>query len=371
LLGSINIRSIVMQKLVNISNHPFGIKTVVLGRKRPTPGAPKLCLSKYLKTVALPTPPASCNYTAKAANALSNMYLNDQLGDCVIAGGYHIVGTETGNATGTPFVATSAQIIADYSAIGGYVLGNPATDQGCDEQTAMNYWKSHGFADGTKISGWLSVDATNQTEVMQAMYLFENLLFGLELPDAWINPTPSASGFVWGDGQPDPDNGHCIIGVGYNSTGVQIDTWGMIGTVTWAAVSHLCSAAGGGELYVLLTPDQIAKGQQVAPNGVAWSALIADFDALGGSVPVPAPPAPTPVPPTPVPVPPAPVPPTPVPPAPAPPAPPTPVPPTPVPPPPHPATPVTMQEACAWAVKGITQNWPAQQKCPHCNKIIA
>jgi hypothetical protein len=341
-----------MQNFISIHNHPFGVQNVALGRKRPAPGAHKLYLKNYLKTAVLPPAPASCSYTAKAANALSNMYLNDQLGDCVIAGGYHIVGTETGNATGAPFVATSSQIIADYSAIGGYVPGDPSTDQGCDEQTAMNYWQSHGFADGTKISGWLAIDATNQTEIMQAMYLFENLLFGIELPDAWINPTPSASGFVWSDGQPDPNNGHCVIGVGYNSTGVQIDTWGMIGTITWAAISHLCSSAGGGELYVLLTPDQVAKGQQTAPNGVAWSALIADFDSMGGNVPVP-----TPVPPTPVPVPPAPVPPTPVPPSPSP----QPVPTPPPVVPPAPQKVVTLQEAITWATKGLTQNWPTQK----------
>lgn len=315
-----------MPKIINVSNHPFGIQQLVLGRNRPTPGAPKLHFRDYFKTT-LPNAPASCSYTAKAANALSNMYLNDQLGDCVIAGGYHIVGTETGNATGSPFIATTKQITADYSAIGGYVPGNPSTDNGCDEQTAMNYWQSHGFADGTKLTGWLSVDATNKTEVMQAMFLFENLLFGIELPDAWVNPMPSASGFVWANGQPDPNNGHCVIGVGYDSQGVQIDSWGMIGTITWAAVSHLCSAAGGGELYVLLTPDQIAKGKQIAPNNVSWSNLIADFDALGGKVP--APPTPVPVPPTPIPVPPA------------------------------PTSAVTLQEACAWAVKGLTQNWPA------------
>ena len=38
--------------------------------------------------------------------------------------------------------------------------------------------------------------------------------------------------------------------------------------------------AAGGELYAVLSPDQLARGQQRAPNGIAWSNLIADFDAL-------------------------------------------------------------------------------------------
>lgn len=277
-----------MSKIISVNNHPLGIKQVVLGRNRPAPGGLKLSFKNYLRGANI-TVPTSCDYTSKAMNSLSNIYLNDQLGDCVIAGGYHIVGVETGNATGSPFVANQNQIIADYSAIGGYVPGNPSTDQGCDEQTAMNYWTSTGFADGSKLTGWLAVDATNQTEIMQAMYLFENLLFGIELPDTWISPFPSGNGFVWDVGTPDSNNGHCVAGVGYNSQGVQIDSWGMLGTITWQAIAQLCVAASGGELYVLLTPDQIANGQALAPNGVDWSTLVSDFDALGGNVPVPSP----------------------------------------------------------------------------------
>ena len=52
---------------------------------------------------------------------LGNVFLNDQLGDCVIAGGYHTIGTITANA-GNPFVASTSQVTADYSAIGGYIL---------------------------------------------------------------------------------------------------------------------------------------------------------------------------------------------------------------------------------------------------------
>lgn len=308
--------------------------TVKLGRKRPVSLGPHLKADRYFKA-NLPTPPTSCDYTAKASSVLANIYGNDTLGDCVIAGGYHITGVETGNA-GKVFQAASSQIIKDYSAIGGYVPGDESTDNGCDEVTALNYWQSHGFANGTKILGWLAVDPNNLTEVMQAMYLFENLVFGIELPDAWVNPFPSGNGFTWDvAGAADPNNGHCVVGVGYTSSGVLIDTWGMIGTMTWKAVQEYCNSQVGGQLFVMVTPDQLTAGQTKAPNGVAWTDLIADFDALGGHVPVPTPPAPTPVPPTPVP--------------------PTPVPPTPVPPTPVPTTVVTLAEAEQWALSLLNQ----------------
>jgi hypothetical protein len=255
-------------------------RTVKLGRRRPVAHGIRMKFGSY-KCAALPPPPDSADYSAKAMSALSLVYMNDQLGDCVIAGGYHVVGVETGNANGgSPFIATTDQILADYKTIGGYIPGNPNTDNGCDEETALDYWRQHGFANGTKIQGFLALDASNPTQVQQAMFLFENLYFGVELPDAWINPFPSASGFTWDAGQPDPDNGHCFVGVGYNQVGVQIDTWGLIGTVTWAAVEQLCLPGSGGQLFTLLTPDQIAKAQAKAPNGFSWDTLQIDFNAL-------------------------------------------------------------------------------------------
>lgn len=250
-----------------------------LGRNRPIARGFRLHLKDYIDTAALPTPPASCDYSPAARAVLSKIFGNDQLGDCVIAAGYHVVGQETGNA-GDVFIASDDEVIADYGAIGGYVPGDDSTDQGCDEETALNYWTQHGFANGTKLTGFLAIDPTNQLEVQQALWLFENLFFGVELPDAWVNPFPSADGFTWNAGAPDPQNGHAFMGVGYNDQGVQIDTWGLIGTVTWDAVKALCADPDGGQLFVLLTPDQIAKAAAKAPNGFDWSTLKGDFNSL-------------------------------------------------------------------------------------------
>src|SRR5580658_6278069 len=181
---------------VKTIEHPVTKRTFRLGRKRPVARCPRLSLSNYL-TRKLPAPPAELSYTKPAAAALAEVYENDTLGDCVIAGMAHVVGVLTGNAGGPPFLYTNQQIIGLYSAIGGYVPGDPATDQGCDEQTALNYWENHGAPAGSthKIAGWLSVDGSDPTEVRTALWLFENLYFGMELPDAWISPMPSSSGF--------------------------------------------------------------------------------------------------------------------------------------------------------------------------------
>jgi hypothetical protein len=270
-------------------HHPRTGRTVKFGRKRPVARCPRFKLKNYLMR-GMPAPPPSCDYTQSALAALSNIYDNDTLGDCVIAGMAHIVGVLTGNAGQTPFVYSNDQIIALYSAIGGYVPSNPATDQGCDEQTALNYWENNGAPVGShNIAGWLAVDATDPTEYRTALWLFENLYFGIELPDQWVNPMPSASGFVWDVAGPaDPNNGHCVAGVGYNSEGVTIDTWGMTGLMTDQAIAQYAVQASGGELYTVVSQDSLSKATGQAPSGFDWSQLVADFDSMGGSVPSPA-----------------------------------------------------------------------------------
>ena len=250
-----------------------------LGRRRPHPAARKLRLGNYLQKTSLPPPPPEADYTSKAPSSLAAMYKNDELSCCVVAGAYHLLGVATGNA-GSEWLASDDVIVREYSAIGGYNPNDPTTDQGLDEVTALQYWKANGFADGSKLLGWAAVDANDADEVRAACFLFEGLYFGVELPDAWVNPTPSAPGFLWDVGAPDVNNGHCFVGCGYDADGLTIDTWG--GTLTWPALAALCTPSAGGELYVLCLEDQLAKGQSKAPNGVDWATLLSDFESLGG-----------------------------------------------------------------------------------------
>lgn len=255
-----------------------------MGRNRPVAVAPHMKLRNYL-TKGLPAPPASCDYTKPSMSALSNVYENNSLGCCVVSGMAHVIATLTGNA-GDLFTFSDQQIIALYSAIGGYVPGDPSTDQGCDEVTALNYWIKQGAPIGSnKILGYLSVDPTDLNQVHLAQFLFENLYFGIELPDAWVNNMPQASGFTWDvAGQPDPENGHCVVGCGFTSQGVLFDTWGLIGTMTNAAVEQYAGSNDGGALYTVISQEMISKATQKAPNGFDFAALVADFDSLGGSV---------------------------------------------------------------------------------------
>lgn len=253
-----------------------------LGRNRPVAIGPHFRLRNYLLP-SMPAVPPTVDYSAPAATALRDILGNDVLGDCVIAAAYHMVELETANA-GALWVPTLDEVIADYSAIGGYVIGDASTDQGCDEATALNYWQRYGFANGTKLLGWLTV---KPSDLRAAIYLFENSFLTFEVPDAWISPFPSGDGFIWDVAPPNPKSGHAVVAVGYDTLGVQIDSWGLRGTVTWAAVTSLCNPTAGGGLYVTLTPDQLARGDAKAPNGFAWGDLVSDFNTMGGAIPLP------------------------------------------------------------------------------------
>src|SRR5438477_2533220 len=78
-------------------------RTVKLGRIRPKARPLALSLSKYVDLrKAIGKIPDKVDWSAKAMPAIKRVYLNDQYGDCVIAGKYHQVGIWTGNSSGTP-----------------------------------------------------------------------------------------------------------------------------------------------------------------------------------------------------------------------------------------------------------------------------
>lgn len=256
-----------------------------LGRKRPAIHGLKQreplgrILARFSRSGALPAYPSRYDVSGPSPKVAQQMYENDTLGCCVIAAMLKIVGFLRG-AAGRPFqLFSSAQVTTLYSAIGGYVPGDPSTDQGCDEQTALNYWEAHGAPIGsTKLAKWVPIDPTNPDEVRLAIYLFENLFFGCELPDAWC--TNFVPNMVWGPGTPNPANGHAFPGYKYTPDGVEIATWAASAFMPNATFAHNLSSAVGGELYVVLSPDQLIAAQQKAPNGLDWAALNQYMEAL-------------------------------------------------------------------------------------------
>jgi hypothetical protein len=203
------------------------------------------------------------------------MYLNDQLGDCVCAWGGHWEGLLTAGGTNPP----DGAILAAYQAIGGYVPGDPATDQGCDEVTALDYWVKNGLPGGKVLAGWLRVDATDPVQVRAAINEFGSCTVGFEMPAAWVSGEEGLTPMTVWDvaGAPDPDNGHCVGLIGYDADRLILSTWGMTFYITNAALARYASTAGQGELYTGVSQDWIDAVSQTSPSGINWAQLSQDI----------------------------------------------------------------------------------------------
>ena len=122
---------------MKILTHPVTGKQFKMGRIQPNVPHGRCSLRKLMNANVLPNVvvPARTNYSPKAATSLHNIFLNDTLGDCVIAGAFHVRGV-TSYDNGIDVNFTNAQVVQDYSAIGGYdpnaplVNGQNLTDQG-------------------------------------------------------------------------------------------------------------------------------------------------------------------------------------------------------------------------------------------------
>jgi hypothetical protein len=245
---------------------------VKLGKKAPRIDKRTLRLAKYLKA-ALPAPPAEVSWITKlvAAEPIP-IYLNDKLGDCVIAAAAHMIQQWTFYA-GHPSQPSDADVLAGYEDVGGYQPGNPSTDNGTNMLDFLNYWRQTGLA-GHKIAAYLMVDWTDDVEVRQAIHLFGNLYFGIQLPvsaqgqDKWIVP----DGGIYGpDGQPGSWGGHCIPLVASSPETRTCETWG-----TTLKMSHNFSDDYGDEAYVVLSQDWI-NSSGLSPDGFDFAQLRADL----------------------------------------------------------------------------------------------
>jgi hypothetical protein len=247
---------------------PVTHPTRKLGKRAPRIDPRTLKLARYL--LPLPAPPVATGYITKVSSWPID--LNDKIGDCVIAGAAHCIQQWTTYA-GTPVVLTNQQVLQGYEAVGGYVPGEPSTDNGCDMLTACNYWRQTGFG-GHKILGYMQVNARNLVEVRQAVYLFGNLYAGWAMPlsaqsatNVWSVPSTGATG----NGSPGSWGGHNAPIVGYGLTGVKVVTWGALMAATWNFV-----LAYNDELYALVSQDWIEKGGK-APSGFNLAQLQADL----------------------------------------------------------------------------------------------
>ncbi len=209
------------------------------------------------------------------------MMLNDALGDCVIATCGHMIQQWTTYADPEPFVPSDRQILMAYEAVGGYVPGDPTTDNGCVILDALNYWRKTGIA-GRKIYAFLQLDPKqiskgDLTQVSQSVQIFGNCYFGVGLPisaqsqNAWTVPE---GGIYTEEGQPWGWGGHAIPVVAVSPKTLTCVTWGETLKMSHNFARDYCD-----EAYAVLSMDWVeANGS--SPSGFDFAHLQSDLNQL-------------------------------------------------------------------------------------------
>jgi hypothetical protein len=254
------------------------MKTGKLGKQPKRCDRRTLQLARYLKISELPAAPPAVDWSKAVPQY--GMLLNDQLGDCVIAGMMHMAMGWQANAAQMHTAPSDAEVVAAYSAISGYNPADPSTDQGCNMLDALNYWRNTGLTIGgrkSQIVAFAEVDLANATEIKAALWLFGGLFTGFQMPESaenaasWIVPSCG----LHGKGKPGSWGGHCAPLIAENNGGgFKAITWGELMPTAHNFVCDYCE-----EAYAVLSTAWIEKNGD-APSGFDLAALQADLAAL-------------------------------------------------------------------------------------------
>jgi len=277
---------------------PTGQRIHIGGRVAPaTPHRLKLHDPRYaLNLASWPATPSSTSYgSAPAAQAcLGDILGNDKLGDCTEADQYHRQALRQAAAGASVFHPPLDVVVWTYSRDGGYVAGDPSTDQGCDETVVLTNARNLGIKSGSGVyqsSGFVAIDGSNRDLVRAAVSMFVGAPICAALDQRWIDA--AAPGATWavppGGYVAVPSNGHCFTLADQTEHDLGIWSWAMPLRLTYDALAAATSAANGGALYIEVDADILAAASQSAPDALDWAALQADFALL--STPVVTPPS--------------------------------------------------------------------------------
>lgn len=228
-------------------------------------------------TPALPMPPSRCDWT-RGFNINWQMMLNDQLGCCVESAKGHALQTLTLD-NGRMYTTPDSITLADYEANGGYVFGNPATDNGEVEVDSLTAWQqSSAGVGGYLLSAYAGLKLTLIEHVQQCIWLMGGAFCGFSVPQSAMDQ--NAAGQVW-DVVPNDGGivgGHAVWVPMYDAVRNLFTciTWGGRQLFTWAFWQKYFD-----EAYALKVPAwENARG--VAPSGFLpsqWDADVAELAA--------------------------------------------------------------------------------------------
>jgi hypothetical protein len=254
-------------------------------------------LGQFAETGALPPLPDTWSWTRTIAPDDWQQYGNNEVGDCTIAAACHMMMCWSDNTESTPWSFDNDDVVADYNDF-------RTSKDGASIQNILWDWKAYGIhrrAAGAKvpvkIDDFALLDINDQlrlkSQVQRSIQLLGCCYIGVILPKFAVNyvagdPNPkcisppqwdiTADALKLPNAEKDPKAGHAVAAIGYNPDGLQIVTWGLCATMSWAfffaymdeAWSVLCKAAW-------------LKPEGLTPSGLTVAQLADDFNTLKSS----------------------------------------------------------------------------------------
>ena len=248
---------------------------------------------------AVPAPPLVVN----DSDAVSSypMLMNDSIGDCTIAGILHscqAVSALSGrNPGGAQF--SDSEALKAYSAVSGYVPGDPNTDVGATLASVCDYGVKVGFTDVNgevhKLAGWAEIgDYTNARLIKKALFTFGTVYEAFNLPNSAMSQFNSDQPFTQVPSS--IDGGHCMVeqfdalyagdsaaveaailaeqdtqdGATHGLDVQTLVTWGQLQKTSQGFMeAYLC------ETVALVWEDWVSATNGVSPSGLNLNALLA------------------------------------------------------------------------------------------------
>lgn len=242
---------------------------------KPVAAQPTIRLCSYY-TSNLPDV-ESLKYPLGHADSIQpEMFCNDVIGDCAIAGSIEEVRLAN-TLRGVVVNFTDETAIENYAAIAGYD-GDPSTDNGTDVHELYDYRQSTGIvdADGNyhKIVAYAGLTPGDFDELLVALSLFDMVGIGIKVPD--YCDTQFQNGQPWDlvPGRHRIEGQHYIpVVAATDRDTVTVYTWGAQQQMTSTFYNAMNTVA-----VVALTEELFTDGK--SPEGIDRAKLAADLPQL-------------------------------------------------------------------------------------------
>lgn len=245
-----------------------------LGKKAPTPDDRDLLFATYT-TSAIKAAPVGFGHL-KLVTEPWGVLLNDELGDCAIAGPAH----ETmllNAAAGKQVAFTDANIVDAYTGACGYDPSNPATDEGCIVRDVLGYRNSVGLTDSTgavhKIGAYVAVKTGDWVETLQALYVMECVGLGIQVPQSAMDQFQAGQPWTVVHDSPIIGGHYVPLMARPEEDVLKVITWGQPQLMTRAFFEAYCD-----EAWCYISLENLTDGKTL--EGFDVAALQADLEKL-------------------------------------------------------------------------------------------